>query len=326
MTDQTCETPLAKATCGLTLAMAGDASGLDLYAQAVKDVAHGDVPVFLHLSLLRQRGLDTLAAELERLAVRCCADISASRVWPHQTPEAAVAEYRALFGRGLINTLMVDAYAKALSLAGQADALAALFATDSLLSVSRLDEAAPDGRPLHEAALDTLLEMRAQADFIEVRQSVRMMDRLVLDPATEVPVLRAMFDALRARAERYVAGLRASRHLLAPHLPASFGMTSWALYSDGRGYNTAHIHPRGWVTGILYLACDPPADADGAGALHIEPPAGGNADCPGWARATIRPEPGLFVLMPSFYSHRVQALAGPGLRVVAPFDLTDAAL
>lgn len=325
MTDQTRESPLAKATRGLTLAMAGDSLGLDLYAEAVRDVRHGAVPVFMHLSMLRQHRLDPLAAELERRAVQCGADISASRVWP-QNPEKTVAEYGALFARGLINTTMINAYAEALSHAGRAGELSALFAPDSLLCVSRVEDAAPDGRPLHQAALDALLELRSQADFVEVRQSVHLMDRLVLSPSTDVPILRTMFAVLRARAEQYVAALRGTDHLLAAHLPATFGMTPWVLYSDGRGYNTAHIHPRGWVTGILYLACDPPADADGAGALHIEPPLGGNADCPGWLRATIRPEPGLFVLMPSFYSHRVQALGRPGLRIVLPFDLRNEAL
>lgn len=325
MNDSTRETSWDKATRGLELAMVGDRSGLDLYATALTDVQRAQVPVFMHLSMLRQRGLDDLAKQVERLALRLGADISGSNVWPRQDPEKAVAEYGGLFARGLMNASMLNAYAKALSLAGRADQLAALFAPDRLLSVGRVDDPAPDGRPLHHAVLETLTELRRDAVFIEERQSVHRMDRLVLSPSTEVPVLNTLLAVLRQRAERYVAALRASDHLMAPHLPAAFDMMPWVLYSDGRGYNSAHIHPRGWITGIYYVACDPPAGEDGAGALHIGPPAGANGDCPGWVRTSVRPEPGLFVLIPSFYSHWVQALGRPGLRIVAPFDLAEPA-
>jgi hypothetical protein len=97
-------------------------------------------------------------------------------------------------------------------------------------------------------------------------------------------------------------------------------MHVWGLISRGEGYNIRHIHHRGWATGIYYPLGVPP-DRPG-GELRIGCPARLRETSPGWPDAEIRPEPGLLVLMPSFYTHWTVPLGRPGLRMSVAFDLS----
>jgi putative 2-oxoglutarate-Fe(II)-dependent oxygenase superfamily protein len=106
-------------------------------------------------------------------------------------------------------------------------------------------------------------------------------------------------------------------------VPRTARISAWGLISRGEGFNAPHIHHKGWATGVYYPAA--PEGGGPGGALRIGPPPALGARAPGWPDATIRPEPGLLVLIPSFYTHWTVPLGRPGLRTSIAFDLVSTA-
>jgi hypothetical protein len=96
------------------------------------------------------------------------------------------------------------------------------------------------------------------------------------------------------------------------------------MISHGDGYNVPHIHPKGWITGVLYIAGPNRAEAGNSspGALRVGSPPSvvGSA---GWPDITVAPAPGTLVLMPSYYTHWTVPLGRPGLRIAIAFDVID---
>lgn len=197
---------------------------------------------------------------------------------------------------------------------------------EQLLSVSQPDWTTPDAaaRPLHEA-LDTLFEaLKPEAGWGDASQSVRRMFVLnkILD--RDEPLIRHVRGLLRQTVDRLMEGLHSYRcyHRLPsrPHAFRRFG--SWVLYSDLDGYNVPHIHPKGLLSGVYYVAADYGASAQpDDGALRLRHGLNGNPDCPGWPAATIPTAPGSLVIMPSYYTHERLAVERPCRRVCLVFDV-----
>jgi hypothetical protein len=85
-----------------------------------------------------------------------------------------------------------------------------------------------------------------------------------------------------------------------------------------------HIHPKGWITGVLYVAGGERADKSdsSSGALRVGAPPE-VADCAGWPDITVAPVPGTLVFMPSYYTHWTVPLGRRGLRIAIAFDVKD---
>jgi hypothetical protein len=275
-------------------------------------------PVGLHLLLLRKQGMTQAAAALTGIAVEQGLDVAVRATRGDARPEDSVEEYEALFAQGVINAPMVHAYSLALAKLGRDAAIAAILDPDVLLWRVRLDLPAPDGRPdgLADRIQQVLLEEEAQAPFQEAEQSVRRMRFIKRFQDHPDPAAIALMAAVREQARSYLARWSASDHVFARHVPRQFRMSSWGLISRGEGYNTPHIHLKGWATGVYYPA-EP--DTPEGGELRIGPPPGLQAA--GWPDLTIRPEPGLLVLTPSFYTHWTVPLDRPGLRTSVVFDV-----
>jgi hypothetical protein len=225
-----------------------------------------------------------------------------------------------LFAQGVINAPMVHAYLLALAKLGRDAAIAAVLDPEVLLWRVRLDLPAPDGKPdgLAGSIQQVLLAEEAQAPFQEAKQSVRKMRFIKRFQHHPDPAAIALMAAVREQARSYLARWSASDHVFARHVPREFRMSSWGLVSRGEGYNTPHIHLKGWATGVYYPAAP---DTPQGGELRIGPPAVLQPPGPGWPDLTIRPEPGLLVLTPSFYTHWTVPLDRPGLRSSVVFDV-----
>lgn len=300
------------------------ASGLRLYESALQTAVEEqlNLPVHLHLSVLRRRGLDDAARRIEALALARGADISHVTLKPDLDSAQAVSAYRMLVARGAVNAPMVSRLGVALSRLGDVAGLAALMDPDRLLSITDESWAGPDGRSLHEGLRVELTDIRCRAEHQGAVQSVRDLDMLRLSsdladlPLTSMLVER-IAAALRTRAETW----RRSDHPLAGCVDARGEVKCWVLYSDGAGYHVPHLHHRGWLTCTYYVACDPPSGSGSAGCLVLQPPPGLAPVSSGWVCAKVAPVPGRLVVMPSFYTHSVIPLGRPGLRIVVVADL-----
>jgi Putative 2OG-Fe(II) oxygenase len=215
---------------------------------------------------------------------------------------------------------MVSHYLVALSKLGVRDELAALLDPNRLFLQVTVGELAPS----HWKCLEQVL-LKAEVDetWQEAVQSVRKMHNIKLNRHPD-RLVQATLAEIDRRAALYLAKWTNSDHVLSRWVPRNFRVSHWALISHGDGYNVPHIHPEGWITGILYVAGPDRANAsDGSpGALRVGPPPD-LVESTGWPDITVAPVPGTLVLMPSYYTHWTVPLGRPGLRIAIAFDVID---
>ena len=105
--------------------------------------------------------------------------------------------------------------------------------------------------------------------------------------------------------------------------PGEIKVTGWYNRLLKNGYHTAHIHPSGWLSGVIYLRTVDPSDSDEGSiefSLH-------GYDLPiideNYPRKVHRPKKGDLILFPSSLFHRTVAFTQEGERCVVAFDITQ---
>jgi hypothetical protein len=102
--------------------------------------------------------------------------------------------------------------------------------------------------------------------------------------------------------------------------PGEPTLIGWANLFDAGAIERLHIHERGWLSGVYYVAMPPVVEG---GELLI----GGHDFGTAWPQGLvrrIRPVPGRIVLFPSYLYHRVTPFSGVGQRISIAFDLVAA--
>lgn len=294
---------LRQAAEALRLCHAGEeAAGLALYRTLAKPKLFRALPLGLHAHLLDEAGRHDAASSLRRLALRRGGDLA----WRRGGPEAEAAEYEALFARGIANPVMAGRYVSLLTELGRTEALARMFDPDRLFCQAEVDGAQP--------AAAALLAEEADVPIVQRCNGKNMRKILALE--RRAAPFDTLLAACRTEAAAYLRRWAASDHPLARAVPEDFRIEAWALISRGEGYHHAHHHPIGWATGVYYPVGLP--DGITGGELRV----GGwdKKSPPGWPDLTIRPRPGLLVLMPSYYVHWTDQLSASGLRLSIAFD------
>ena len=94
---------------------------------------------------------------------------------------------------------------------------------------------------------------------------------------------------------------------------------------EGQGYQTPHIHPQAWVSGVYYASvpADIAAGADQAGWIEFGEPLADYRFTAKPELRLIRPEEGLMLLFPSYFYHRTLPFSAGGTRVSIAFDVGD---
>lgn len=286
-----------------------EAGGLDAYRSIARPRAFTRLPLGLHIHMLREAGRDMAADELIAMTLSRGGDLAWKAVRKGVAPAVAAAEYEEWLARGLANPLMVNRYAGALTRLGRIDEVAAIFDTARLLRRVTIGGA--------DAVARALLDREAELE-VGSRISVREMRELL--GVHLLPEFAPLIAECRAAITPYLADWAASDHPLASLVPRDFKIGAWGLISRGEGYNTRHQHSVGWATAVYYPMGLP--DEMKRGSLKI----GGWNDPapPGWPDFDIRPEPGLLVVMPSYYVHWTDPLGAPGLRLSVALDAIPA--
>ena len=96
----------------------------------------------------------------------------------------------------------------------------------------------------------------------------------------------------------------------------------WATVLGSGGYQTPHIHPMGWLSGVYYVSLPEDMGSSGPQAGWIEfgaPPERFRVASPPQARA-IEPRPGRLVLFPSYFHHGILPFVSGERRVSMAFD------
>ncbi len=101
--------------------------------------------------------------------------------------------------------------------------------------------------------------------------------------------------------------------------PSNRNLIAWHVILKKQGYQSAHIHPGGWLSGVIYLKVVPPLDNDeGAIEFSLNGPNYSNIDSP---QLIHNPEAGDIVLFPSSLHHRTIPFSTDKDRIVIAFDL-----
>ena len=139
--------------------------------------------------------------------------------------------------------------------------------------------------------------------------------------------VEALLGQIRNAVDAYESCLLASDDPFARARPRRARLEPWAMVSPSHGWQSSHIHPSGWITGVYYVAAPLPKGANAyrgplvLGALDsqtlgIDPP---------WGVREVEPAPGRLVLFPSYLPHSTLPSGVDGSRICVAFDVVDAA-
>ena len=106
--------------------------------------------------------------------------------------------------------------------------------------------------------------------------------------------------------------------------PKNWTLTIWAVVLEKQGFQVPHIHPSGWLSGVYYVnlpsVLDDPG-AEQAGWIEFGRPLPRYPVKAEPELITIRPEPGLMLLFPSYFFHRTLPFQSDETRISIAFDV-----
>ncbi len=147
---------------------------------------------------------------------------------------------------------------------------------------------------------------------------------LLQEPKGPVAALeQIIMEAGQAYRQKMTAG---PAHPFLAASPERFTLTVWAVVLSARGYQTAHIHPDAWLSGVYYAQV-PSVVAETeshAGWIAFAETAAMLDGKPGPAARLIQPEEGLMVLFPSYFYHSTVPFETNETRISVAFDLMPA--
>jgi hypothetical protein len=288
---------------GLRLCLAGDeAAGIARYRGCLLPEIAGQLGLRVHLKMMEGAGKTAAAEQLRAMLLRKGNDISYAAVGPHASPEDAVREYEDWFARGIGNAVMIEGYLRALHGMGRTDRVVEMFDTSRLLHRVTIGDHAAVARML----LDAEPELTYGSETIT--RQMRYVHRV---ERMGNPVYDALLAEIRTEILAHCARWAASDHPLAGLAPKDVTLRAWAMIARAEGHNVRHVHPYGWVTAIYYPMALPEGSIGGQ--LRV----GGWEDPapPGWPDVSIAPEPGLLVILPSWYVHWTEPTGAEGPRL-----------
>ena len=101
--------------------------------------------------------------------------------------------------------------------------------------------------------------------------------------------------------------------------PSKLNINGWHVILKQQGYQTAHIHPDGWLSGVIYLKVVPSlGQNEGAIEFSLDGP---NYPCENSSRRIYQPEIGDMVFFPSSLFHKTLPFSTSADRICIAFDL-----
>lgn len=147
---------------------------------------------------------------------------------------------------------------------------------------------------------------------------------LLSDPKGPIAGLEAEIFRL---AGDYRDNLGSGGHPFVARAPKDWTLSVWGVVMESAGHQIPHIHPAAWLSGVYYPKLPEIVGDDAGGkAGWIEfgrpPEHFHNARAP--ETLSVRPEPGMMVLFPSYFYHHTVPFEADGMRISIAFDLMPA--
>lgn len=183
---------------------------------------------------------------------------------------------------------------------------------------------------LRQSLSDQLQSLHSWGQLPRTKATVGHGRRIDKIHSLEHPPLAALFEHIRnavadyidTRADDLRAG--ASHSPIAALRPDCTTLRSWALAVREDGHEGWHIHPDGWLSGVVYV--DMPdlttTTSPHAGEIEFGPfPLGPAAVAAAWPAWRLLPRTGDVLLFPSYFAHRTWPTGLTQERICISFDI-----
>ena len=119
--------------------------------------------------------------------------------------------------------------------------------------------------------------------------------------------------------EKYYFNFKDKKCLFIENFPSTRDIFGWTVFLKKHGHQGIHIHPGGWLSGVIYLRVVSPLEGDeGAIEFSLNSTHYHNVDSP---RLTFQPSVGDIVLFPSSLHHKTIPFTQDVDRIIVSFDL-----
>jgi Flp pilus assembly protein TadD len=137
--------------------------------------------------------------------------------------------------------------------------------------------------------------------------------------------MAAFYAALEGPIRDYIAALGRGRDPLRRRIQGGHRTSAaWSVLTRAGGHHGSHIHTAGWLSSAFYVHLPPAIEAEGRqGWIKFGQP-GVPTNPPLAAEHHVKPEPGLFVLFPSYMWHGTEPFQGEGTRLIMSVDVVPA--
>jgi tetratricopeptide (TPR) repeat protein len=244
-----------------------------------------------------------------------------------QSPQACQAMLAACEAELARNPILTDAnYFKALALARLGRAQEASEVIDLERFVEMSDLPAPDGfddTDTFRAGLAREISRNPTLTPDHKATSGGLQTRQLEQPdAVHVDTL---LGQIKKAVDAYESRLSGISNPFATGRPRAAFLKAWAVIYGAAGRQKPHRHPRGWLSGVYYVAAPPPEGDVYRGSLMLGAidPRYGIASAP-WGTKKIAPVPGRLVLFPSYVPHATEETGIEGARISVAFDVVPA--
>jgi hypothetical protein len=139
------------------------------------------------------------------------------------------------------------------------------------------------------------------------------------------PAVSQLLAHIRCAVDRYVSERAATHrgHPVVVQAPTSASIEAWALDVRRDGHEAWHVHPGGWLSGVVYLDV-PDASRESGGTIDFGPlPLVGDDSLTAWTTRRLRPKSGDVLLFPSFFGHRTWPTFVEAPRRCIAFDIRE---
>ena len=189
-------------------------------------------------------------------------------------------------------------------------------------TLSCIADLQPDGHRQLQA-INHELVYRKIVDSLELIDAPKLYasrnaKRLILNGHAIAEDVYEMFELAADCASAAVEKLD-SDNPFANSVPETVTVSSWATVYTSGGYESIHVHPDGWYSGVYYPSAK---DAEISGHLCFGFPPFGQDVTEDDVLMKIKPQPGRLILFPSYLPHWTEAPTQSHRRVSLAFDLT----
>jgi uncharacterized protein (TIGR02466 family) len=242
-----------------------------------------------------------------------------------QEPGAALALADALAAQGVGHSRALAARVLALARLGRVDEAREAEARDRLQLTRRLPP--PPGWASLEAFNAALAkELVGHPGLRLERYGAASHRTWRIDDAIShfAPLAQQLLARIATIAEGHVAAIAAVDHAMIRVRPPALTLHSWCVITDEDGFETWHVHQRGWLSGVYYVATPEAvataADERGHIAFGLPEELVGETTARAFGARLVRPEPGLMMLFPAHCYHRTYPHRASGRRICIAYD------